>query len=237
MSTPTEMPASVRKTLMGAAVALGIFAAGGNVGHAFDAVRYAGQGPKMAIAIALMPDVLLVLSVFKWRYNRRSVMAYVGLMCSVGFLVWASLVSARSHLEPGAADPATRRAVSLSPLIGAIVAAGLIESSPAAALAVVAPDAKKRRTKSPAATTPPVVSGSTAGQETAPPPGRPLHLAGPGDQVGDHLLSIAQTAAKQLIKEQRLNRDNLVAAIRAAGHTCSNQRGSDLLKQIKEGAA
>lgn len=56
--------------------------------------------------------------------------------------------------------------------------------------------------------------------------------------VDDVLLPAAKDAVKRLHERgERINRDSLVAELREANHTCSNQRGSDLLAALRrEGA-
>lgn len=248
MTTPTEMPAAVRTTLFGAAVLLGVIAAGGNLGHVFDAVRHAGQGKQMSVVISLMPDVLMVLCIFKLRYDPRSPWAWAGLFASVGFIIWASVVTSKSGLGVGTAGTETRRAVALSPLVVAVIAAGLIEpkkpdahsggKADAGSTTPVAPSRRASKTnavapKPPAASPAPATAGPKAGPETPPSPGRPLHLAGPNDQQGDALLPDARTAAKKIRdRGEQVTKRTLMAEMKAAGVAIGDKRALELLKEV-----
>lgn len=249
MTKPTEMPDGVRRSLMGAAVLVGVTAAGGNFGHVFDFARYGRQGEHMAGIDAALPDVLLVLCLVKLKYDRRSIWAWVGLIAAIGFIVVAGLVTAAGVLADTAPAPVAR-AVALWPLACAIIAAGLLEARPqkksraeshTTRVAASSPRSNSNpgsvAASKPPAATPRTTAGTVAGPET-PAPGRPLHLAGTADQPADELLDTARTVLADLARTgQRTNRDNLVAGIRATGRTCSNERGSALLRQLREGAA
>ena len=75
------MPESVRKAIFAAVVVLAITAAIGNLGHVFDFAHdqdHGGQTKEQAAVASLLPDILLLLSVVKLRYDRRSVWAWSG---------------------------------------------------------------------------------------------------------------------------------------------------------------
>jgi hypothetical protein len=257
MTKPTEMPSEVRTLLFGAAVLLGITAAGGNIGHVFDAVRHAGQGERMAGVIALMPDVLLLLCIFKLRYEHRSRLGWLGLAYSLAFIIWASTVTASAHLGVGTAEPPTRRAVGLSPLGFAIIAAGLIESKPRApeqtpgksnasrrgqgparpttAVATSTPRSKSEPDSVAPSQTPAPVSprpaAGTAGPES-PPPGRPLHSV-PDDEQPDELLPEAKKAAEAIRQRgEQVTKRSLMAQLEVDGINIGDRRALKLLKEV-----
>jgi hypothetical protein len=229
MTKLTEMPDGVRGTLLGAAVLIGVLAGSGNLGHVYDAVRHAGQVRWMSAALAVLPDVLLILCLFKLRYDPRALAAWLGLTWSIGFIGWASVVTSKKGLHVDSAETTTRRIIGLSPLVFAIIAASLIETRPrppaqqtprgetnrerrgtgrARPTTAVAPSPPSSNSgpgpvapAKPPAAAPPVAAGP-AGPET-PPPGRPLHSV---RVIPDDLAAAVLTIRG---RGQRVTRDRL----------------------------
>lgn len=118
-----RMPGGVRAGLVWAAVLLAVVAAAGNFGHVLKFATSPDHGratPTMGVIVALLPDVWLVLSLVKLRYDRRSAAAWVGLGLSVGFVGWATV-----RMTVGLDG----RIVGLTPLAAACGAALLLELS------------------------------------------------------------------------------------------------------------
>jgi hypothetical protein len=226
MASTTPMPDGVRQKIAAGATVLVLIAAVGNFGHVYAAVSYAGQIQVMALVISGMPDLLLLLCMFKLRYHHRSPVALLGLVVAVAFIGWGSIIGSEPDLNPDDASTLTRWLVGVSPLVFAVVATGLLEAKSEPAAPTVEEEKPKRRRGS-----------------NPTPPAPPRLTAVPDDDQGDDggdLLKVARIVATELaaqVPPQRLNRDNLVAGIRTKGHTCNNQRGGELLRQLKTGAA
>jgi hypothetical protein len=252
MASATPMPDGVRQKITAGATLLALTAALGNFGHVFEAAIYAGQIKVMAGVIAGMPDLLLVLCLFKLRYHRDSRVGQLGLAVAVGFIGWGSIVGSEPDLDPADASTLTRWVVGAAPLVFAVVAAGLLESRPEPVVAVE----KQRPRKKPQRQAERLDPSNPAGEENAGrdpgPAAAPRFKVVPGSggdadgspqmvsRYGADLLEVAKLVASELAAQQppkRLSRDGLVAGIRAKGHTCNNATASELLRQLKTGAA
>jgi hypothetical protein len=107
-----------RSFLRAGAVTLVVVAAAGNVGHTYDLATRLGQAWLMAAIIALLPDILLVLSIIRLQLDPRNIWAWLGVAGSTAFVAWASVASANGH--PYGWIPAS------APLFAAIVATGML---------------------------------------------------------------------------------------------------------------
>lgn len=107
-----------RSLLRAGAVTLVIVAAAGNVGHTYDLATNLGQAWLMAAIIALLPDILLVLSIVRLQLHPQNAWAWIGVAGSTAFVAWASVASAAGH--PLGWIPAS------APLFAAIVATGML---------------------------------------------------------------------------------------------------------------
>jgi hypothetical protein len=113
-----------RQALRAGAVLLVAVAAVGNIGHTYDHATRLGQVTAMAWVIAILPDILLVLSVLRLVTDRRNLWGWAGVASSAGFVAWASIATAgRDH---GA------WIVACAPLVAAVIATGLIHERPRA---------------------------------------------------------------------------------------------------------
>ncbi len=249
MTTPTDVPDRVKNAFFVGAAVVSVTVAVGNIGHVYEAARHARQGERMATVYAVLPDVLLVLCLLKLKYDGRSVWAWAGLAASIGFIGWAGLITS-TGVHPDTAGDTTARAVSVWLLVVAVIAAGLIEPRKSAArpaakahagsTTAVGPSSRTSKTgtgpaasKPPAASKAPAAAGPKAGPETAPTPGRPLHLADSTDRQEDVLLPDARAAAEKIRdRGDAVTKRTLMAELKAAGVQIGDKRALDLLKGV-----
>lgn len=109
------MPAGERKALTVVVVVVWVIALAMNVGHVADHLRQL----RFAVALAVTPDFLLLIGVWKLRYRPKSPVAWLALVFGLAWLVWSAL----STTEPDA----SHRIVALAPIGVAIVATLLLE--------------------------------------------------------------------------------------------------------------
>ncbi len=105
-----------------AVVGLAGFAFVGNAGHAFEMLHgqeLANQPVWLAVGGALLPDVLLLVSVIRLRHGLRSFWGWLGLLLAGSFVLWSGLITADHRL--------VAQIASAWPLAVAITAAGLLE--------------------------------------------------------------------------------------------------------------
>lgn len=117
------LPVRARRGLLAGAVLLVAVAAAGNIGHTYDHVnKLAPPGMRdgwMVSVTAVLPDILLILSVTRLRFDRRSIRGWIGAAAATAFVGW-------SCLSESGDTPWAWVAVGY-PLAVAVIAASLME--------------------------------------------------------------------------------------------------------------
>lgn len=101
MSPAKPIPPGARRSLIAGAVVLVVIAAAVNIAHTRQNAIDQGQDVTSATVIGFLPDIGLVLSVTRLRYDRRSPWAWVGVAMSVGWVAWSSLAAIDGRVTLG----------------------------------------------------------------------------------------------------------------------------------------
>lgn len=109
------MPPSERKALTCVVVVVWVIALAMNVGHVADHLSQMG----FSVYLAVTPDFLLLVGVWKLRYRPKAVVAWLSLAFGLSWLVWSALSTTRA--EP------SHQIIALAPIGVAIVATLLLE--------------------------------------------------------------------------------------------------------------
>ena len=116
----TPIPAAVATWLRVGVVAIVLTAAVGNIGHTYAHVDLSGQHGWYARAMAVTPDVGVLIGVTLLTFRRRSFWGWMIVLASAAFVSWSAFSIA--------GDKWSDRIVALAPVAFAAIGAGLLES-------------------------------------------------------------------------------------------------------------
>ena len=120
MKARNPIPTNARRGILAGVLSLVIFAAVGNIGHTYANADRAHQAIGYALALAVTPDIGVIVGVVLLKFRRRSTWGWAILATSVALVSWSAFTVAGESPHD--------RVIALAPVLFAVLGAGLLES-------------------------------------------------------------------------------------------------------------